>query len=159
MGVYFKESTDKNSSAVVRLVQNAKEGCVGSVVMLVLILVVNVFLKYQAVQNELILSIIIAGIMGGILQGFWFRYDTKTTASLNYITRILGFGLSYFAVLVGCAWYGTCLPVSQVGPWIAFTVLYLLILVINALAINSKFKKQGGTYMQQLEEYRKHQVK
>ena len=24
MGVYFKESTDKNSSAVVRLVQNAK---------------------------------------------------------------------------------------------------------------------------------------
>lgn len=97
--------------------------------------------------------------MGGILQGFWFRYDTKTTASLNYITRILGFGLSYFAVLVGCAWYGTWLPVSQVGPWIAFTVLYLLILVINALAINSKFKKQGGTYMQQLEEYRKHQVK
>ncbi|WP_051353659.1 hypothetical protein [Atopobium fossor] len=159
MGFYFAESSHEKNNAFTRMLRGAAQGCVLAVVMLVVGVLLDYVMKGSFLHNNLIASIIVAGVAGGILQEFWFDYDTKILASLHYTLRILGFGLSYFVVLFGCAWFGMWLPVTNIAAWVTFVILYLLILAMHTIVINAAFKKQGGTYVEQLEEYRKHQDK
>ena len=102
-------------------------------------------------------SLIIASLLGGLLQQFWFSYLLLMKPS--YPVRIAGFGLSYFVVLAFCASMGAWFPTKNLGAWISFTVTYLLILAIITAGSAFAFRHQGASYSERLAAYRKQQGK
>lgn len=98
-------------------------------------------------------SAIAAGLLGGILQQVWFSYSVLTRPS--YPVRIAGFGFSYFAVLVCCAILGKWLPIERLGAWASFTITYLVILAVVTAAYAIAYRRQGASYSERLEAYRK----
>lgn len=102
-------------------------------------------------------SLIIASLLGGLLQQFWFSYLLLMKPS--YPVRIAGFGLSYFVVLSFCASLGAWFPAKNLGAWIGFIVSYLLILAIMTAGFTLAFRHQGASYSERLAAYRKQQGK
>ena len=102
-------------------------------------------------------SLIIASLLGGLLQQFWFSYLLLMKPS--YPVRIAGFGLSYFVVLSFCASIGAWFPAKNLGAWIGFIVSYLLILAIMTAGFTLAFRHQGASYSERLAAYRKQQGK
>lgn len=102
-------------------------------------------------------SFIIASLLGGLLQQFWFSYLLLMKPS--YPVRIAGFGLNYFVVLAFCASMGAWFPTKNLGAWISFTVSYLLILAIITAGFAFAFRHQGASYSERLAAYRKQQGK
>ncbi|ERL11391.1 hypothetical protein [Olegusella massiliensis] len=102
-------------------------------------------------------SLIIASLLGGLLQQFWFSYALFVKPS--YPMRIAGFGLSYFVVLAFCASIGAWFPTKNLGAWISFIVAYLLILAIITAGFTITFRRQGASYSERLAAYRKQQGK
>lgn len=104
-------------------------------------------------QGELLfLTYTLAFLAGGILQQVWFNWEA--TMRLAYSGRMVGFGLSYFALLLALAWLGNWVPKDQPGAWIAFVVTYLLILGGLSVLIESSLRRQGIEYKEKLDEYR-----
>ncbi len=100
----------------------------------------------------LYLSYLLAFLAMGILQQVWFNWET--TMRLAYPGRVAGFGLTYFAVLVGCAWLGGWVPKDNPWAWVTFTAIYLVILAALTVAIGRALRRQGVDYQQRLDEYR-----
>ena len=97
------------------------------------------------------LSYIVAGLAGGILQQMWFNW--RPTRRLAYSMRLLGFGLTYYVVLVGCAGLGRWLPAEHPWAWVTFTVAFLAILVTLTLVIGTVLHRRGIEYKERLDAY------
>ena len=97
------------------------------------------------------LSYIVAGLAGGILQQVWFNW--RPTRRLAYNMRLLGFGLTYYLILVGCAALGRWMPVENPWAWATFTVIFLAVLVALTLVIGALLRRRGIEYKERLDAY------
>lgn len=97
------------------------------------------------------LSCIAAGLAGGILQQLWFNYHPAM--GLAYSARLLGFGVTYYAVLAACACFGSWLPAGDPWAWAAFSLMFLVILAVLTLAIGAVLRRRGIEYTERLDEY------
>ncbi len=131
-------------------------GCAITIVMfLIYALIEMAFAGYTQTVGYL-LSFIAAGVIGGLLQQLWFNWHVNT--KMSYPARIAGFGLTYFVVLLACAWAGGWIPAeAPMVAWGSFVAIYLVVLVAVTIVISYIFHRTGKNYTQQLEEYRKHQ--
>lgn len=132
----------------------------GSVFAVMLLLLSCIFCAVAGRWNQgiaMCCSFIVASLLGGLLQQFWFSYALLIKP--NYPMRIAGFGLSYFVVLAFCAAIGAWFPAKNPNAWIGFTVSYLLILVIITAGFTFAFRRQGASYSERLAAYRKQQNK
>lgn len=97
------------------------------------------------------LSCIVAGLAAGILQQLWFNYHPAMR--LDYSARLLGFGITYYAVLAACAYFGSWLPAGNPWAWATFSLMFLVIFAALALIIGVSIKKRGIEYTERLDEY------
>lgn len=134
-----------------------REGAlVGSAISTALLLASILFAALTVGMDEgllICLTCIVAGVAGGLLQQVWFN-PRVLRARLPYSARIPLFGLSYLAVLVGCALTGGWLPPTT-GAWISFVVTYLVVLVAMTLVCRRSYRRQLAEYARRLEEYRR----
>lgn len=129
---------------------------VGSAVSTALLLASILSAALTAGMNEgllICLTCIVAGLAGGLLQQVWFN-PRVLGARLPYPTRVPLFGLSYLAVLAGCALVGGWLP-PMARPWVLFVILYLVILATMTLVYRRSYRRQLSEYARRLEEYRR----
>ena len=126
-----------------------------AVIMLVLLIAIGCAFDGINQGEIMCLTIIAAGVAGGLLQQLWFNF--RLNSRMGYPTRLAGFGLTYFAVLAGCAYVGTWLPMDNPWAWASFAVTFLVILAIVTAVITHFIKRNGATYNQLLAEYRKKQ--
>lgn len=134
-----------------------REGAlVGSAISTALLLASIISAALTVGMNEgllICLTCIVAGLAGGLLQQVWFN-PRVLGARLPYPTRVPLFGLSYLAVLAGCALAGGWLP-PMVGPWVLFLILYLVILATMTLVYRRSYRRELSEYARRLEEYRR----
>lgn len=97
------------------------------------------------------LTLVLAAFAFALLQGIWFT--DKLIHNLSYPLRILGFGLTAFVVLIGCAWLGSWFPMDNLGAWITFACIYLGILVLCCVAYQIHFKHTVGSFDAALRTY------
>ena len=83
-------------------------GCLVATIVLLCMIVVSALLRGMTAWMVWCLSCIGAGIAGGIFQQLWFNY--LPTRRFAYSTRLFLFGVTYFVVLVACAYLGNWLP-------------------------------------------------
>lgn len=126
-------------------------GCLISCVMLVASIAMGVL---HGIMNDgmvYCLSLILAGVAGGVLQQLWFNLEA-TMLRLRYPTRLLGFAMSYYACLVGCALLGHWVP-PIVEAWVGFTVIFLAILLVLTIVFSWMLRRRGLEYDHKLKEY------
>ncbi|MGI6216936.1 MAG: hypothetical protein ACOYIK_04915 [Coriobacteriales bacterium] len=124
----------------------------GIVVVVLLVCIVGSLIFAGPIEGILLtLSLVIAGIAGGILQQLFFNY--MPAYRMSYPMRLFLFSVSYFVVLLGCAFLGNWFPKDIVGAWILFVVIFLAILLIASLAIGHSLKKKGIEYKAKLDDY------
>ncbi len=99
-----------------------------------------------------VLSVVVAMLAGGILQQLWFNF--RATARLSYAGRIAGFGLTYFAILAGCAALGSWLPAGNPWAWVSFAVLYLMVLAALTIVFTVAFRRRSEEYQRVLDGFR-----
>lgn len=97
------------------------------------------------------LTLMLAAIAFAFLQSLWFT--DKLIKHLTYPLRIFGFGVTAFAVLLGCAWLGSWFPMDNPGAWITFTAIYLVILVLCCIGYQIYFKRTVGSFDEALRHY------
>lgn len=99
-------------------------------------------------------SLLAAALGMAALQALWFT--NALFKRLAYPARIAGFGACGLPVIALCAWLGQWIP-ADVGAsaWVAFVVIYLVILAGVTLGYTVHFKKTAGSYDAALEHYRK----
>jgi hypothetical protein len=124
-----------------------------AVVMLIVFIVLGLIFAGPVEGILLALSLIIAGIAGGILQQLFFNY--LPAFRMSYPVRIFLFSISYFAVLIGCAFLGDWFPKDNVGAWILFVVIFLAILLVLTLVIGHSLTMRGIEYKAKLDDYHK----
>jgi len=130
-------------------------GSVGVVAVFLIWAIVSIALNGPDESTRYTLSWIAAMLGGGIGQQLWFNY--RVSSKLDYRTRVLGFGLTYFAVLSACAWFGRWLPVENPWACVSFVVTYLIILAILTAVFTGVFRRRGVAYQKALDEYRNKQ--
>lgn len=96
-------------------------------------------------------SIIASGIACGLLQQVWFNPNVLGLR-IAYPWRIAGFGITFYAILAPCAWFGGWVP-HLAGPWVTFTVLYLVVLAVMTTAFTRAFRRQRAAYDERLAAY------
>lgn len=98
-------------------------------------------------------SLLAAALGMAALQAFWFT--NLLFKRLAYPARIAGFGACGLPIIALCAWIGQWIP-TQVGAgaWVAFAVVYLIILTGVTAGYTLYFKKTAGSYDKALERYR-----
>jgi hypothetical protein len=124
-----------------------------TVVILIVCIVGSLIFAGPIAGILLTLSLVIAGIAGGILQQLFFNY--LPAFRMSYPVRLFLFSVSYFAVLLGCAYLGNWFPMDNVGAWVLFVVIFLAILLIATLAIGHSLTMRGIEYKAQLDDYHK----
>ena len=100
----------------------------------------------------MLLSIVVAGLAGGLLQQVWFN-PRVLGLGWGYPARIAAFGSSYFAVLAACAWVGEFLP-REAGPWVSFVVFYLVFLALMTALFSRIYHKEASEYAKGLADWR-----
>ncbi|MFC2705288.1 MAG: hypothetical protein ACFN02_04950 [Olsenella profusa] len=131
--------------------RGALTGSLIAVVMLAAAVGIDAAREGLTENTRFCLSYIVAGLAGGILQQVWFNW--RPTRRLAYSMRLLGFGLTYYAVLVGCAALGRWLPAEHPWAWVTFTVIFLAILVALTLVIGAFLHRRGIEYKERLDAY------
>lgn len=99
------------------------------------------------------LSLIIAGIAGGILQQVWFNY--RATRRFTYGMRLFLFGITYLVVLAACALMGNWLPAGNPYAWITFVVIYLVVFAVMTVCIGHSLTVRSIEYKKQLDAYKR----
>lgn len=151
----FGEDTDCSPSGIV-----ARGVLVGS---LISVITIAAFCAVSAARGQWnqgmawCVSTIVAGIAGGLLQQLWFSYSVPVR--LSYPARIGGFGLTYFVVLAACAAAGSWIPRGEPWAWLSFALTYLVVLAVTAAAYAIAFRRQGASYTERLEAYRRQRSK
>lgn len=131
----------------------ALTGSAITVVMLVLALAIGAAYGQWNEGMAYCLSFIIAGVAGGVLQQTWFNPDVSL--KMKYPARMAGFALTYFVVLVGCAWLGVWIPrEAPATAWLGFTGTFIVIFAVISVMFSIRYRKEGGTYSELLAEYR-----
>lgn len=97
-------------------------------------------------------TLLISCIALAILQTFWFT--NRIIKKMPYPARVLGFGVTAFVVLASCAYVGNWMPNDNVGAWISFTVIYLVILGIMTAAFTAYYRKTARDLDEALSRYR-----
>lgn len=100
-------------------------------------------------------SVLGAALGMAALQALWFT--GAAFKKLAYPARLAGFGVTLLPVLALCAWGGQWFPADNPGAWVAFVVVYLLILAGVTAAYGAYFRKTADSYDQALERYREQQ--
>ena len=83
----------------------------------------------------------------------WFNY--LPTRRFAYSTRLFLFGVTYFVVLVACAYLGNWLPRENPYAWASFAIIYLGIFGVLTAAFGHALKKRGIEYKAKLDDYRR----
>ena len=78
----------------------------------------------------------------------WFNY--LPTRRFAYSTRLFLFGVTYFVVLVACAYLGNWLPRENPYAWASFAIIYLGIFGVLTAAFGHALKKRGIEYADQI---------
>lgn len=124
----------------------------GITVVILLVCIVGSLIFAGPIEGILLtLSLIIAGLAGGILNQLFFNY--LPAFRMSYPVRMFLFSVSYFVVLLGCAYLGNWFPKDVVGAWVLFVVIFLAILLIASLTIGHSLKKRGIEYKAKLDDY------
>ncbi len=97
------------------------------------------------------LSLLLAAVAFALLQALWFT--DRIIHQLAYPVRIMGFGVTGFAVLVLCAWVGAWFPFSDVGAWATFAAIFLVTLGVFCLGYQIHFKRTVGSFDAALRAY------
>lgn len=97
------------------------------------------------------LTFLAAAIAFAALQSLWFT--DKLIRHLAYPARILGFGITAFAVLIGCAAAGSWFPLEEPWAWLSFAAIYLVILVACCIGYQIHFKRTVGSFDAALQRY------
>lgn len=100
----------------------------------------------------LLLSIVVAGIAGGLLQQVWFN-SKVLRIEWSYPARVAAFGLSYFVVLAACAWVGEWLP-REASTWAVFVATYLAVLAVLTAFFSHIYRRQASEYAKGLSDWR-----
>lgn len=110
-------------------------------------------IAFAGPQTGLIMTLtfLAAAIAFAALQSLWFT--DKLIRHLAYPLRILGFGITAFIVLIGCAAAGSWFPLKEPGAWLSFTVIYLVILVACCIGYQIHFKRTVGSFDAALRRY------
>lgn len=128
-------------------------GCLVATIVLLCIIVVSALLSGMTAWMVWCLSCIGAGIAGGIFQQLWFNY--LPTRRFTYSTRLFLFGVTYFVVLVACAYLGSWLPRENPYAWASFAIIYLGIFGVLTAVFGHALKKRGIEYKAKLDDYRR----
>jgi hypothetical protein len=99
----------------------------------------------------LTMSLVIAGVAGGVLQQLFFNY--MPAFRMSYAVRVFLFSVLYFVVLLGCAFLGNWFPKDVPGAWVLFVAIFLAILLVTSLTIGHSLKKKGIEYKAKLDDY------
>lgn len=100
-----------------------------------------------------ILSIMIAAIMITLLRVVWFT--DKVFRNLAYPARIFGFGVTALLALCGCAAIGSWFPMDNIGAWVTFLAIFLVILAGFCIGYQIYFKRTSGSFDAALRDYHK----
>lgn len=97
------------------------------------------------------LTLLLASAAFSALRGLWFT--DKLIRRLAYPVRILGFGLTAFAMLALCAWLGGWFPMDNGWAWASFVAIFLGILAVACIAYQVYFKMTVGSFDEALRKY------
>lgn len=98
-------------------------------------------------------SILAACVAASTLQFLFFT--PAVIKRMAYPARLALFGVCLYATLCALAVLLDWLPASELGVWVTFTVVYLSILAVLTLAINTKLRRETRELNEGLAEYRK----
>lgn len=90
------------------------------------------------------ISLFAACVLMAFLQAFWFT--DKLLRNPSYPIRILGFGITGFAALATCAWFGGWMPHDILEAWITFTAIYLILLVAFTILFSFIYRQKLAQY-------------
>lgn len=96
-------------------------------------------------------TILLASVAFSVLQALWFT--DKAIKWLSYPLRILGFGITAFLVLSGCAWLGDWFPMENGWAWVTFAIIYFVILVVCCIVFQIYFRRTVGSFDAALRQY------
>lgn len=120
--------------------------------MLVIYILIGMAVEGMSAGMAYCLSFIAAGIAGGILQQIWFNWETLMLR-ITYAVRVVGFALTYYVVLLGCAIFGGWFPVNP-SRVLVFSAIFLFILVVLTLCFRRAYQKRDREYAEKLAEYK-----
>lgn len=98
------------------------------------------------------LSLLVAALLMCALQGFWFT--GAAIKRLSYPARIAGFGATALPALVLCAALGGWFPLDNIGAWVTFVIIYLVILAIITCGYTIYYRRTVGSFDAALARYR-----
>ncbi len=99
------------------------------------------------------ITLLAACLLLAALQTLWF--SDAVLKAMAYPGRMLGFGLSAFAVLALCAFLGNWLPADNPSAWAAFALIYLAILAVLTIAYRAHYRRVSATMDAALIRYRR----
>lgn len=98
------------------------------------------------------LSLLVGCLALAGFQTLWFT--TVVVKRMAYPVRVLCFGLSACAVLIICAYVGNWFPMDNVGAWVSFLVIYLVIFGMMTAAYALYYRKAARNLDGALARYR-----
>jgi len=135
--------------------QGFRSGSAIAVVMLAMVALVEALSNQWNEGLTYLVSFMVAGVVGGILQQLWF--SPRIILKISYTPRLVGFGLTYFVILFACARLGHWIPVdASGGTWAGFIVIYMGAFAFITLSYHWRFRREAGTYDRLLADYRAH---
>lgn len=150
--VYGVFTTEEHVTVGKAIAMGVFVGSVGAVAVFLVWAIISIALNGPDESTRSTLSWIVAMLCGGIGQQLWFNY--RMSSKLNYRARVLGFGLTYFAALLACAWFGQWLPVGNPWAYVGFLATYLIVLAILTAIFAGISRRRGIAYQKALDEYR-----
>lgn len=128
-------------------------GCAITVVTLLITTLMGVVFSGMSEGLAISLTIIVAGMAGGLLQQLCFNHRVLRL-HVSEPARVALFGVAYLAVLVPCAVAGGWMPSDVPGAWMTFGCIYLVILAACTLFFTWRRRRQNAEYARRLESYR-----
>lgn len=124
---------------------------------LLIYMVISLCLGATAVEFTVIFGLLFISIISSLLQ--MLAFTTLIFKRLRYSLRLMIFALCFFVALSAMLIALDVFPPNQIGAWITFSLIFIIIFAIITLGYEIYFRVTGRKYNSSLGNYKEKQKK
>ncbi len=128
--------------------------CIGFTVFMLISMVFGTIFADEASKEGILMCWTIAGVMlvAALMQMVFFT--PVVIKRMGYVPRLIAFGIVFYLMLYACGAVFDWFPAHNVGAWVSFTVIYLVILGLMSAVFTALYRKNVATLNEGLKDFK-----